>query len=137
MRISDWSSDVCSSDLGNTDAGNNGLFSVASVASNVITTNENLVTDAAPAATATMTTVGFEGAAGDIDVDASSTLPALTSTILDFTTLGLVPGEWIFIGGDDATNAFISTAGSGNEVNNGFARIQNRQSVVEGKRGGV
>lgn len=107
----------------NTDGGNNGLFTVSSVANNVITTNENLVTDAAPAAAATMTTVGFEGAAGDIDVLASGTLPQLTSTTLDFTTLGLVPGEWIFIGGDLAAEAFTNVDVDSNSVNNGFARI--------------
>lgn len=108
---------------GNTDAGNNGLFSVASVADEIITVNENLTTDASPAATANLTTVGFEGAAGDIDVDAGSTLPALTSTAADFTTMGLIPGEWVFIGGDAAANAFTNVDGSGNSVNNGFARI--------------
>lgn len=108
---------------GNNDAANDGLFSVASVTDNVITTNENLTTDATPAATATMTTVGFEGAAGDIDVDASGTLPTLTSSTANFTTMGLIPGEWIFIGGDDASEAFTNTDASGNEVNNGFARI--------------
>lgn len=102
---------------GNNDAANDGLKTVASLADNVITTNENLTTDAAPAATASMTTVGFVGEAGDIDVDASGALPVLTSTNLDFTTLGLIPGEWIFIGGDLAAEAFATAA------NNGFARI--------------
>lgn len=108
---------------GNTDAGNNGLFTVVSVADNVISTTENLVTDATPAATATLTTVGFQGAAGDIDVDAASTLPALTSTAANFETMNLIPGEWVFVGGDAAANAFISTDASSNEVNNGLARI--------------
>ena len=102
---------------GNNDVGNNGLKNVASVVDNIITTTENLVTDAAPAATAVMSTVGFLGAAGDIDVDASGTLPTVTSTSLDFTTLGLIPGEWIYIGGDTASLAFATAA------NNGFARV--------------
>jgi hypothetical protein len=108
---------------GNNDLENDGLKSVASVAANVITVNEDLLTDATPAATATMTTVGFEGASGDIDVDASGILPTLTSTVLDFETLGLIPGEWIFIGGDAASNAFTTLDASSNSVNNGFARI--------------
>lgn len=108
---------------GNTDSQNNGVFSVASAADNVISVNEDLITDATPAATATMSTIGFEGAAGDIDVDASGTLPALTSTVLDFTTLNLIPGEWIFVGGDAAANAFTSLDSDGNSVNNGFQRI--------------
>jgi len=103
---------------GNNDPGNDGLKSVASVSNNVITVNENLITDAAPAAAATMSTVGIQGTAGDIDVSTAGTLPALTSTTLDFTTLGLTVGEWIFIGGDTASLAFT------NSVNNGFARIK-------------
>lgn len=103
---------------GNNDTANNGLFNVASVADNVITLSDNLVTDATPAATATMTTVAFQGTAGDIDVDASGALPTLTSTTADFTTMSLIPGEWIFIGGDTGgTDQFVAA------VNNGFARI--------------
>ncbi len=108
---------------GNTDAANNGLKEVTAVADNVISVAENLVTDATPAAAATMTTVGFQGAGGDIDVDATGTLPTLTGGSLDFTTLGLIPGEWIFIGGDLAAEAFTNVDGNGNSVNNGFARI--------------
>jgi hypothetical protein len=107
---------------GNNDTANDGVKTVASVADNVITVNENLTTDATPAVTATMTTVGFEGAAGDIDVTGGA-IPILTSTTLDFTTLGLVPGEIIFIGGDLAANKFTTVVDT-NEVNNGWARIK-------------
>ncbi len=103
---------------GNNDVANDGLKSVASVADNVVSTNENLITDATPASTATMTTIGVQGTAGDIDVDVSGTLPRYTSTTLDFTTLGLIPGEWIYVGGDTAITAFT------NAVNNGFKRVR-------------
>lgn len=103
---------------GNDDAGNNGLMSVASLVNNVVTMNETLTLDGSPASTSAIATVGFIGAAGDIDVDAASALPALTSTSLNFTTLGLIPGEWIRIGGDLAANQFAAAA------NNGFVRIK-------------
>lgn len=106
---------------GNTDSGNNGLFSVASVADNLITVNEATVADAAPAATATMTTVGFESASGDVDVDTTGAYATYTSTTLDFTTLGLIPGEWIFVGGDTAGASGDQFA---NAANNGFKRIR-------------
>jgi hypothetical protein len=107
---------------GNNDTANDGLKTVASVADNVITVNENLTTDATPAATATMTTVGLQGAAGDIDVTGGA-IPVLTSTTMDFTTFGLVPGEFIFIGGDAVTERFTTVVGI-DEVNNGWARIR-------------
>jgi hypothetical protein len=106
---------------GHTEVDTNGLLSVASVADNVITVNETLTADAAPAATATLTTVGFQGAAGDIDVDIAGNFATYTATALDWTTLGLVPGEWIFVGGDvsgAAGDQFLTAA------NNGFKRIR-------------
>ncbi len=107
---------------GNNAAANDGVKTVASVSDNVITVSENLTTDAAPNAAATMTTVGFEGAAGDIDVTGGA-VPVLTSSTLDFRTLGLVPGEFIFIGGDLAIERF-TTSVDGDEVNNGWARVK-------------
>jgi len=71
-----------------------------------------------PTAAAAIATVGVQSAAGDIDVDASGSLPILTSTTLDFTTLGLVPGEFLRIGGDGAGTAFA------NATNNGFVRMR-------------
>lgn len=100
------------------DAANDGILNVASVSDNVITVSENLTTDATPAAAATLTTVGFLTASDDIDVDATLTFPALVASALDFTTMGLVEGEWIFIGGDGATSDYSNT------VNNGFKRIR-------------
>lgn len=103
---------------GFTDAANNGIKVVTSITTTVaVGVAEVLVAEAAPPAAATFKTVGVQGAAGDIDVDAVGSLPALTSTALDFTTLGLIPGEWIYIGGDVAALAFATAA------NNGFARI--------------
>lgn len=102
---------------GFTDAANNGIKVVTGVtAATDIAVAENLVTETPPA-TASIKIVGFEGIAGDIDVDSTGSLPALTSTTADFTTMGLVPGEWIYIGGDVASLAFATAA------NNGFARV--------------
>lgn len=104
---------------GFTNAANNGLNVITTVNSNtsVEVADGQLVTETPPAG-AYIQVVGVEGTAGDIDVDAAGDLPALTSTTLDFTTLGLVVGQWIFVGGDSAGTRF-STA-----QNNGFKRIR-------------
>lgn len=57
-------------------------------------------------------------AAGDIAVVTTGNLSKLTSTALDFTTLGLVPGEWVFLGGDASATRFAE------DDNNGFKRIR-------------
>jgi len=63
--------------------------------------------------------IGVQSAAGDLDVDAATDPlhPALTSTTLDFTDYGLIPGQWVYIGGDAAGTRFT------NAGNNGFARV--------------
>lgn len=104
---------------GFTNAANNGLHVVDSITADtyVKTASGELAVEASPPAAAKIVVVGVQGAAGDIDVVNAGgvTLPGLTSTILDFTSLGLSIGEWIFIGA--ASHAFASAA------NSGFARI--------------
>ena len=108
---------------GFTNSANNGVKRVttAVAASLTVDTAGNFgstIVDETPPAAAKLVKIGVQGAAGDIDVDAASSLPALTSTTLDFTTLGVVPGEWIYIGGDVADSSFT------NSVNNGFVRVK-------------
>jgi hypothetical protein len=99
--------------LGNT----NRLLRVTASAATTVTVAETLVAETLPSG-AKLVKVGVQTAAGDIDVDASGALPALTSTTLDFTTLGLVEGEYIWIGGDSSGLRFAVNA-----VNNCLARV--------------
>ncbi len=107
------------------NAANNGLFKVATVAAAYITvtaadgadTAVTVVTEAANKA-GSIVKVGFETAAGDMDVDMTGSRPALTTTTFDFTTLDLVVGEWVYIGGDVTATKF------GTAANNGFARVR-------------
>lgn len=104
---------------GFTNSENNGLKDVSTVTlDTTIAVSQNLVDEGTPPADAKLVVVGHTAGSGDIEVDASSTLPALTSTTLEFDTLGLVEGEWIFVGGDGASEDFT------NSVNNGFKRVR-------------
>lgn len=103
-----------------TNAANNTVNEVTAIVTDtsVEVADGVLTAEASPPATAQITVIGHVGASADIDVDATGTFPALTSTILDFTTLGLIVGEFIFIGGDTAASDFATAA------NNGFKRIR-------------
>ncbi len=102
---------------GFTNAANNGLKVVTVATATVLTVAETLVAETPPA-TATLVEVGVQGADDDIDVIVTGSLPVLQfQGVGDWTDFGLIPGEWIFVGGDVADNQFA------NAVNNGFKRI--------------
>jgi hypothetical protein len=97
---------------GFTGAANNGLHKIATVAAGKITVAEALVVEAAPPAAAKLELVGNEFAAADVNFAVTSGIPSLTSTVYDFTTNpNLIPGAWVFIGGDLAANKFANNVG--------------------------
>ena len=102
---------------GFTNAANNGLKVVAAAATttSVPITGGGMVAET-PAATrnASLEVTGFRFSSGDLQIDAQGNL---TSTAKDMTTLGLTPGQSIWIGGDVAANQFANSA------NKGFARV--------------
>lgn len=98
---------------------NNGLKRVVALTAGTnLQVAENLV-DEVPPATATLVQVGFQFGTAEVDMVVSGSLPALTRVggAKDLTDFGLIPGEWIYIGGDTATLAFTNAA------NNGWARV--------------
>lgn len=102
------------------NSANNGLQK-ASVASSgtTITLAAGLTTEASPPAVAALVRVGYELASGTADiVIGTDGLPYISraSGSVDWTTLGLIPAEWIFIGGDLVGQQFSN--------NGGFARIK-------------
>lgn len=110
---------------GFTDAANNGLKKIDTVTgATKIEVAENLVDEANPPSGAKLVKVGVHSDAGEFDVDASGSLPKITSATYDFTDLGLNPGEWIFVGGDSAGHGFSTAA------NNGWKRVK---SVAAGE----
>jgi hypothetical protein len=96
-------------------AGNNGL-KLVTASTAVAVTVAGLAVEAT--ATGLITRVGHQGAAGDLTITVNAGIAALGSTALNFTTLGLIPGEWVYIGGDQATERFATAA------SNGFYRIR-------------
>jgi hypothetical protein len=103
---------------GFTNAANNGLKVVASSTGTTVVVGDGLV-DETPPVGASLVVVGHQFGSGDLDVNQGvSILPTLTATSKDLTTLGLVPGEIIWIGGDLTAEKFATAA------NNGFARVR-------------
>lgn len=107
------------------NSANNGLFKVSAVTTTTLDViladgTEGAVTlvDESATSSGSLVQVGIEGDQGDIDVDTTGDRPALTSTFLDFTDLGLIEGEFIFVGGDQTATKF------GTAANNGFARVR-------------
>jgi len=105
---------------GFTSSVNNGIHVVTAISADVSVgiVDAGLIAEASPPAAAKITVVGVQGAAGDLDVVVSGDLPVITSSVLNFTTLGIIPGQWIFIGGDIAAHSFVAAA------NNGFKRVR-------------
>nr|WP_143846003.1 phage tail tube protein [Bradyrhizobium cosmicum]QDP27014.1 hypothetical protein FNV92_34890 [Bradyrhizobium cosmicum] len=100
-------------------AANNKLAKVvSSTGTSIVYPAATYSADAVIPVGASVRQVGFEGASGDITaVTAGGN--GLACTAADFTTFGMVPGEWVKVGdGDNANCSFAGTA-----ANNDFCRI--------------
>lgn len=101
-----------------TNSANNGLHVVASSTSTTVVVGDGLV-DETPPSTASIVCVGHQFSSGDLEVSASGgAFPTLTTSTKDLTQLGIVPGEWIRIGGDTSGTQFATAA------NNCWARVR-------------
>lgn len=101
---------------GFSEKSNNGLRTVATSATGKITFSESVV-DETPTSSAEVELIGVQCDAGEVTVAVGATAVTLSSTVLDFTTLNLTIGEYIFVGGDTAATFFALNAP-------GYARIQ-------------
>lgn len=84
---------------------NNGVKMVTAGATGTQIPAAGLADEPSPPTNATLEVVGWRGATGDIKLDADGNL---TSTLADFTAMGLNEQEWIVIGGDDSGNRFAT-----------------------------
>lgn len=97
---------------GFTNAANNNDFVLDTGASttNVPVVGGGMTVDAAPVAGAKIKVTGFRGTSADLVLSTGPT--RMTSTVLDLTTFGLVPGEWIKVGNGTAGNTFTTATWS-------------------------
>lgn len=105
---------------GFSQSANNGLKNVASSTGTTVVVTQTSV-DETPTAAAKVQKVGVQLGSAEFNIDVSSaSYPRLVrvSGTKDLTTLGLIVGEWVFIGGDSAATKFTTAA------NNGFARLR-------------
>ncbi|MBA3421652.1 MAG: hypothetical protein H0U12_07135 [Thermoleophilaceae bacterium] len=105
---------------GFTNAANNGLkvVTVGSVAAEVKAAG--LVVEASPPEGASLEVVGFQGTSGDLGIDATG---RITSTTMNFTTLGIQPGSFGWLGGGTAAAPGALGFGAGVSTNRGFFRF--------------
>lgn len=95
---------------------NNGLFVVDSISGQDITVvSSGVMVQENGDESTSLYLVGHQFDAGDVSVDGNGNL---TSTTADFSKLGLVRGQAIFVGGLTASSAFDT------EENHGLARVQ-------------
>lgn len=99
--------------VGYTNAANNGIKNVTASASTTATVSETLVAEPAPPATAELSVVGFKFPLAGVSVALNGNLVRLMTGATDATTLGLIPGEWIYVGGDGVGNTFVANKGFG------------------------
>lgn len=101
------------------NAANNGLKLVTGTPTDTdLPVTGTLVAETTAPANAVVDRAGIRAGAGDLEIDADGNL---ISTILDFTTLDLFPGQTIWIGGEAAANQFFSQADS--NTNFGYVRV--------------
>lgn len=99
-------------------AANNGLKVVSASSGTTVTATPALATEAIAAGLATISRVGFQGASGDITMTVAGSVITLGATAKNLTELGLIPGEWIYVGGDLTAEKFATAAC------NGWARVK-------------
>jgi hypothetical protein len=108
---------VHSRGMGNSS--NDGLHLVNGTPSSTsVTVATTLVADASAPASAVIERAGVRGGAGDLQITAAGNV---SSAVLDFTSLALIVGQTIYIGGESTGTQFYEQGNS--DVNSGYARV--------------
>lgn len=102
---------------------NNGVKKVSTNSSSTslkVTGGVSPVNESTPSEAAKAQVVGFEFAASSMSTSSQGALVRLNSSGTNLTTLGLIRGEWIFVGGDGSGKHF--------DHSTGFARVADIQA---------
>lgn len=97
-------------------AANNLMTVVVSTDADDITVSNLLADEASPPASAKLEVVGFQFGSGTSSISMNGSLVRFNDSGTTLTTLGLLVGEWVYVGGDASGMRFATNAG-------GFARI--------------
>lgn len=95
---------------GFTDPANLGLHVLNGITDGTHVSTADALVDEAAAAGNHLEVVGFEFVATDVDIAVVGGTAVLTSATIDMNDFGVIPGQWVFIGGDvlDDVNSFNS-----------------------------
>lgn len=97
---------------------NNGVKTLVSTAAAYVEVAEVLIDEPAAPASANLVPIGALLQSGNASIVVTAGIASLVlavTTVADFTKMGFIPGEWVFIGGDESGSRFTN--------NVGFARI--------------
>jgi hypothetical protein len=100
---------------GFTNTANNGLKVCVSTDADDVTVADGTVEEAAPPATAKIQTVGRRLGSGTSAIAMNGNLVRLTDSATNMTTLGIIAGEWVYLGSDTSSARFAD--------NQGWARV--------------
>jgi hypothetical protein len=92
------------------NAANNGLHLLNGVTDGTHISTADALVDEAGVASNSIEVCGLQFAATDLSIAVVGGLAVLSSAAVDLTTLGLLPGQWVFVGGDVAGTEFALNA---------------------------
>lgn len=99
---------------GSVTAANNGVHKVTTGATGTnVPVTSTLTADASPDATSKIRRIGFEFASGDAVITVTNGVPSLKATTKNLTQLGVIAGEWFWVGGDTSGTNFATATNYG------------------------
>jgi hypothetical protein len=104
---------------GYANGANNGLHVVGGLTDGTHISTASALVDEAGSADKRLTVVGYQFPAADVVASLVGGTFVLTSATIDPTTFGLLPGEWVFIGGQAGANRLGADAAL-----TGYARLK-------------